>query len=376
MRVGYLSPNLGEHPTGHLLAPILEAMDRERFELFLWSTADRSRDPGPYPARLRAAADHWRDLHGLDDDAVAAPIARDRPHVLVDLGGYLAGGRPGVLARRPAPIQLHWIMHLAGMPAAFVDATLVDATMVPVDHPSGLHGPLVRLPDAFQQGYRQPVAAAPPSRAACDLPADGPVLCAFNNPLKIDARVLDAWCAILRAVPDASLWLGPTPDGRPLEPLRAAAACRGVAPDRLRFAERLADRAIHLARQRHALLYLDTFAFGGATSAMDALLAGVPVLTCRGGQAYGRIGASFATVLGLQQLIASDPAQYVRRAVELLADRAALASLRDRLAHAVAMGPLFDAVRFARALEAVFLRAWESFARDTAREPASAHRPA
>ncbi|MCX8101311.1 MAG: hypothetical protein N3D77_08750 [Geminicoccaceae bacterium] len=376
MRVGYLSPNLGEHPTGHLLAPILEAMDRERFELFLWSTADRSRDPGPYPARLRAAADHWRDLHGLDDDAVAAPIARDRPHVLVDLGGYLAGGRPGVLARRPAPIQLHWIMHLAGMPAAFVDATLVDATMVPVDHPSGLHGPLVRLPDAFQPGYRQPVAAAPPSRAACDLPADGPVLCAFNNPLKIHARVLDAWCAILRAVPDASLWLGPTPDGRPLEPLRAAAACRGVAPDRLRFAERLADRAIHLARQRHALLYLDTFAFGGATSAMDALLAGVPVLTCRGGQAYGRIGASFATVLGLQQLIASDPAQYVRRAVELLADRAALASLRDRLAHAVAMGPLFDAVRFARALEAVFLRAWESFARDTAREPASAHRPA
>lgn len=376
IRVGYLSPNLGEHPTGHLLAPILEAHDRDRFELFVWSTADRSRDPGPYPARLRAAAEHWRDLHGLDDGAVAAAIERDRPHVLVDLGGYLAGGRPGVLARRPAPIQFHWIMHLSGMPAAFVDATLVDATMVPVDHPARSHGPLVRLPDAFQPGYRQPVAAEPPSRAACDLPADGPVLCAFNNPLKIDAGVLDAWCAILRAVPDASLWLGPTPDGLPLEPLRAAAARRGVAAERLRFAERLADRAAHLARQHHALLYLDTFAFGGATSAMDALLAGLPVLTCRGDQAYGRIGASFATVLGLPELVAADPASYVHRAIELLRDPAQLATLRDRVAHAVANGPLFDATRFTRALEAVFLEAWEAFARDGVHEPASAHRPA
>lgn len=376
LRVGYLSPNLGEHPTGHLLAPILEAHDRDRFELFVWSTADRSRDPGPYPARLRAAAEHWCDLHGLDDEASAAAIERDRPHVLVDLGGYLAGGRPGLLARRPAPIQLHWIMHLSGMPAAFVDATLVDAVMVPVDHPALAHGPLVRLPDAFQPGYRQPVATEPPPRAACDLPADGPVLCAFNNPLKIDAGVLDAWCAILRAVPDSWLWLSSGPDGRPLEQLRAAAARRGVAPERLRFAPRLADRAAHLARHRHALLYLDTFAFGGATSAMDALLADLPVLTCRSGQAYGRIGASFATVLGLPELVTADPARYVHRAIELLRDPARLANLRDRVAHAVATAPLFDAARFTRTLEAVFFDAWEAFTADSACTPAPAQRPA
>ncbi len=118
----------------------------------------------------------------------------------------------------------------------------------------------------------------------------------------------------------------------------------------------MADRALHLARQRHAALYLDTFPFGGATSAMDALLAGVPVLTCRGSQAYGRIGASFDTVLGVPELIAPDPRSYVATALALLGDPGRLAALRERVAAAVAHGPLFDAARFARTLEEIFAR--------------------
>jgi predicted O-linked N-acetylglucosamine transferase (SPINDLY family) len=362
LRLGYLSPNFGEHPTGHLLAPILESHDRDRFELFLYSTMDRSRDPPPYPARLRAAADHWRELSGRDDPAVAAAIAEDRLHLVVDLGGYLAGGRPGALALRPAPVQLHWIMHLSGMPAPFLDASLVDGTMVPEDHPERLHGPLARLPDAFQPGYRQEIGA-PPGRAESGLPTHGPVLCAFNNPLKIDALALDAWCAILRAEPHARLWLSAGPGDQQLAALRAAAAERGVDGDRLHFAPRLADRARHLARHRLAALYLDTFAFGGATSAMDALLAGLPVLTFRGAQAYGRIGASFNTVLGLPELIAGDPAAYVATALALLRSPDRLAGLRARLERAVATGPLFDAARFTRALEALYLAAIEAVAR-------------
>lgn len=362
LRIGYMSSDLGEHPVGHLLAPVLEAHDRDRVETFLYATMDRSRDPPPYPGRLRSAAERWRDLAGRDDATIAAAIAADRVHVLVDLAGYLAGGRPGVLALRPAPVQLHWLMHLSGMPAPFVDATLVDRTMVPEDHPEGLHGPLIRLPDAFQPGYRQEPAADLPPRESFGLPADGPVLCAFNNPLKIDAPALDAWCAILRAVPAASLWLSAGPGNRQLEALRAAAAARGVAGERIVFAGRVADRSRHLARQRLAALYLDSFAFGGATSAMDALLAGLPVLTCKGAQAYGRIGASFNGVLGLPELIAADARGYVETAVRLLRDPARLAGLRAHVVREVAQGPLFDAARFARALEDVYAEAFRRFA--------------
>lgn len=354
LRIGWLSPNFGEHPTGHLLAPILEAFDRARIETFLYATVDRSGDPPPYPGRLRLAADHWRDLPDQTDAAIAAAIRADRLHLLVDLGGYLAGGRPGVLALRPAPIQLHWIMHLSGMPAPFIDATMVDRAMVPDDHPDGLHGRLIRLPHAFQPGYRQPVAPDAPSRADCGLPDHGPVLCAFNNPLKIDTATLDLWCAILRAVPAATLWLSAGPGDRPLEALRAAAAERGVDARRLVFAPRLAARPRHLARQRLAALYLDTLPFGGATSAMDALLAGLPVLTCRGEQAYGRIGTSFNTVLGLPELIAADRDAYVEKAIRLLQEPDQLAALRARVAAEVEHGPLFDAACFARALEAIF----------------------
>lgn len=181
------------------------------------------------------------------------------------------------------------------------------------------------------------------------------MLCAFNNPLKIDAATLDLWCAILREVPTATLWLSAGPGDRPLEALRAAAA-RGVAGHRLVFAPRLADRSRHLTRQRLAALYLDTLPFGGATSAMDALLAGLPLLTCRGAQAYGRVGASFDAVLGLDELVADRPETYLATAVRLLRDGDALAILRARVIQGVERGPLYDAARFARALEAIFAR--------------------
>ena len=352
LRIGYLSPNLGEHPTGHLVTPLLEAHDRRRFELFAYSTMDRTRDPGHYPARLRRAVDHWRDLHDQQDAVIAHQIETDGIDVLVDLGGYLAGGRPGVMARRAAPVQIHWIMHLAGMPAPFDDYTVVDEVMVPLPTRDELHGPLIRLANSFQPGYRQPVADDPGTRAAWGLPADGPVFCAFNNPLKIDHEAFAAWMAILRAVPGSTLWLS---GKQRLEGLDRAAVEHGIDPKRIAYAPFVGDRSVHLARQRLADLYLDSFTFGGATSSMDALLAGLPVLTRRGSRAFGRVGASFLHTLGLTELIAPDTSSYVERAIELVRSPDVLAALRREVALRVAHGPLFDAARFARDMEAAFM---------------------
>ena len=166
LRIGYISSNFGEHPVGHLLAPLFEAHDRRRIELHAYSTVDHSLTGSDYPGRLRAAVENWRDCHGLDDAAVAALIARDRLHVLIDLGGYLGGGCPQVLARRPAPVQMHWIMHLGGMPAPYIDYTIVDRIMVPC--PAGSAGPLIRLPHAF----RQDTANRSPKRLRCGASPD------------------------------------------------------------------------------------------------------------------------------------------------------------------------------------------------------------
>jgi len=93
--------------------------------------------------------------------------------VLIDLDGYLHGGRQEVLATRPARVQIHWLQSLAGCPAPYFDYTIVDRVIVPDDERDQGNGPLIRLADAFQCGERFALPATIPSRRDEGLPDDG-----------------------------------------------------------------------------------------------------------------------------------------------------------------------------------------------------------
>jgi predicted O-linked N-acetylglucosamine transferase (SPINDLY family) len=138
------------------------------------------------------------------------------------------------------------------------------------------------------------------------------------------------------------------------------AAARGVAADRLVFAPRLPSVADHLARHRLADLFLDTLPYNAHTTASDALWAGLPVLTCRGGSLAGRVAASLLHAVGLDELAVPDLAAYEALALGLAREPARLGALRRRLAADRATAPLFDTPRFARNLEVAYRRMWET----------------
>ena len=140
--------------------------------------------------------------------------------------------------------------------------------------------------------------------------------------------------------------------------LRLEAEARGVAGERLVFAHRLADKSAHLARHAHADLLLDTFTINASTTALDALWAGLPVLTRHGTRFPARLAETFLHSLGLDELVAPDTDAFIRMAVALANDPARLAALKARVCAAVASGPLFDIAGFARKLEAAYDGIW------------------
>jgi predicted O-linked N-acetylglucosamine transferase (SPINDLY family) len=162
-------------------------------------------------------------------------------------------------------------------------------------------------------------------------------------------------------VPDAVLWL--IRSNAPAERnLRRAAADAGLDPARLVFAPRL-PKADHLARHIHADLFLDTHFVNAHTTAVDALWAGVPVLTWPGRSFVARVGASVVTAAGLEELIAADRDSYVAMAVALGRDRAAAQALKARLAAGRgAPGSLFDTRGYARRLETAYGEMWRRYA--------------
>jgi predicted O-linked N-acetylglucosamine transferase (SPINDLY family) len=127
-----------------------------------------------------------------------------------------------------------------------------------------------------------------------------------------------------------------------------------VSGERLVFAERMPSQADHLARHRLAGVALDTLPFNGHSTTIDALWAGLPVITCVGTTFPGRVAASLLGAIGLPDLVAADLDQYEELAFQLASDPERLASIRRRLGAQRLTTPLFDTPRYARGLEAAF----------------------
>ena len=354
IRVGFISHNFGNHPIGHLLSTFFEHHGHERHEVFLYATHIFQTDVSGYGTRLQKAADHFRDCRSLSDLDFAKLIRNDHLHILIDLDGYMHGGRPEMLATRVAPIQIHWLQSLAGCPAPYFDYTIVDRVIVPDEERDQGNGPLIRLADAFQCGERFALPDERPSRARWGLPEKGFVFCVFGNWLKIDAPVFDAWMEILKAVPESVLWLtsGPTPQS--LATLRRAAVQQGVDGDRLIVAERTDDKLTHLDRHRCADLYLDTFTFSAATSATDALSAGLPVLTKKGSTAQSRLSESLIRAAGPTALIVNDRETYIKTAIRLAHHPKDLAKHVSALNDALPEARLFDPQRMVKQFELIY----------------------
>ena len=350
IRVAYLSADLHDHATARLIAGMLEAHDRARFEILALSYGpDLS---GPLRKRIDAAFERRIDVRGMSDAAVAAQARELGVDIVVDLKGYTQDGRPGILAHRAAPVQVSWLGYPGTLAAPYVDYVIADPVVLPPGAETDWSEAVVRLPlyqpnDALAEAGDQV-----PARASEGLPDGAFVFGCLNNPGKITPETFAGWMRILAAAPGSILWLYEGSPGAAAN-LAARAVEAGIEPARLVFA-RPVPHAAHLARQGLADLMLDTWPYGAHTTASDALRMGVPILTLPGAGFASRVAASLLTALGLPELIAPDIEAYVAAAVRLADDRAALAALKARLDQALGATPVFDLAAFARALESAF----------------------
>ena len=220
------------------------------------------------------------------------------------------------------------------------------------------------LPDSYQPNAYQrnddkgTTSRRPPTRAECGLPESGFVFCSFNNTYKITPAIFDVWMRLLSAMPNSVLWLS-KPNLTAEANLRKEAELRGVSPERLIFAPRFAEMFDHLARQRHADLFLDTLPYNAHTTASDALWAGLPVLTSLGDTFAGRVAASLLKAIGLPELITTSLEDYEALALKLAREPSLLASIKAKLARNCSSYPLFNTARFTRHIEAAYTTMWQ-----------------
>ncbi len=351
IRLAYVSADFREHAVAFQLAPLIERHDRARFQVIGISTGPR--DDSAIRARLMTGFDRFHDFAALNSEGIARRLREMEIDLAIDLGGHTGQARPQIFAHRPAPVQAGWLGFPGTSGAGFMDYLIADLVVAPLEHQPFFSEQLVHLPHTYFPTDPQREIGIVPSRAACGLPPDTFVFCAFNNNWKITRPVFAVWMRLLQAIPASVLWLKqPAPDARvTLE--REAVAC-GIDAARLIYAD-TAPLNVHLARHALADLFLDTLPYNAHATAADALGTGLPVLTCRGEAFAGRVAASLLQAVGLPELVTANLTDYESRALELARDPVQMKGLAEKLKRNLSSTPLFDADGFRRDIEEAFI---------------------
>jgi protein O-GlcNAc transferase len=362
LRVGYVSADFREHVDAHFTVPLLSNHDHRQFEIYCYANVAR---PDTLTERLRGQADMWRNTVGLSDQQVADLVRSDQIDILIDLKMHTANNRLLMFARKPAPVQVAWLAYPGTTGLSAIDYRLTDPHL---DSP-GLFDAFYaeeswRLPETFW--CYDPLTEQPPVNA---LPATANGVITFgclNNFSKVNDGLLSLWARVFQAVPQSRMLLH-----APRELARAHVLAKlqqeGITASRVEFVEKL-SRQEYLKLYHRIDIALDPLPYNGGTTTLDALWMGVPIITLVSKKTtFGRAGWSQLCNLGLKELAAETPEQYVALAVELAADLPRLQELRGTLRQRMLASPLMDGKRFALHVEHAYRQMWHRWCQDRRR---------
>jgi predicted O-linked N-acetylglucosamine transferase (SPINDLY family) len=353
LRVGFLSGDLRMHSVAYGLEPILEHLDPDRLHLYAYSSVPR---PDRVTQRLKAHFRQYRDIGDLDDRAAADLIDADQVDILVVVASHTDYHRLGVVARKPAPIQVDY-GGLTTLGLGQVDYRLSDEVLDPPGSQPLYVEELAYLPGGFvcyRPAEDAPAVTALPARARGFV-----TFGSFNNSMKIHPGLVRTWTQILKAVPYSRLLLkfagGDEPRIQRRFLRRLAAA--GVAGDRIEIVGWRSPEE-YLEVYSRVDIGLDTHPFNGCVTTLEGLWMGVPTVTLTGDRTISRVGQDILRSVGLGGLVTRSAPEYVAKAAGLASDLPSLARIRNSLRQAMAASRLCDGRAHALAWEQTLRRMW------------------
>ncbi len=357
LRIGILSSDLRRHSVSYTFEPLLEHCDPQQWECVAYANGLETDEVS---GRMLDRFDRYHAIAHLTDAEVADRIEADRIDILIALAGHTAGHRLGVLAYKPAPIQVDWGA-LATLGLEQVDYRVTDAIQDPPVSQRYYREQLVYLADGCVC-YRPEDSA--PDVGALPMHRHGAVTFgSFNNLAKINDRLVALWSQIMRAVPDSRLLLKFPGSGDPL--LAATVRKRfqdvGIEAERVGVVRYCHTWTDHLACYQQVDIALDAYPFNGGVTTLESLFMGVPVVSRYGDRCPSRMGLYYLSHVGLESLAAESEIDYVKRAVALATHPDLLERLRSSLRARLLSSPLCDGQRYARQWQEVTRRMWQQW---------------
>jgi protein O-GlcNAc transferase len=272
-----------------------------------------------------------------------------------------------LMARKPAPVQVTYLGYPNTTGLTSIDYRITDALADPPGQTEQFHSEqLVRLPDGMwcsdPLDCRDIPVNSLPALSRSNRPARESGVVTFgclNNFCKVNETMLGLWAAVLRQVRASRLILL-APEGSARDWVLRVLQSEQIAPGRIEFRTRR-PRLEYLRLYHELDIALDPFPYHGTATTFDALWMGLPVVTLAGAAHVSRVGVSLLNRIGLPELVAQTPEQYVQIAAKFAADLPRLRELRQDLRSRMERSPLMDAPRLVHNIEAAYRHMWRTW---------------
>jgi predicted O-linked N-acetylglucosamine transferase (SPINDLY family) len=359
LKVGYLSKSLRQHSIGWLIRWLLKYHHSDRVEVHLYST----RNTGD-PLQQSFMTEFGDRFHAMPEviPQIADQIHQDAIDVLIELDSLTSYGGCSVTCLKPAPVQVNWLgFDAAGLPA--IDYFIADPYVLPDAAQDYYSEKIWRLPHTYIAVDGFEVGTPSLRRDQLDIPSEAIVYLSSQTGMKRNPANVRLQMQILRAVPNSYFLVKSlkSDEASLVSFFSEIAEEVGVSGDRLRFLPRVDSEAVHRGNIGIADVVLDTFPYTGATTTLETLWMGIPLVTRVGEQFAARNSYTMLMNVGVTEGIAWTDEQYLEWGIRLGEDEALRQQIAWKLQRSRHTSPLWNARQFAQEMETAYEQMWARY---------------
>ncbi|MHC5855808.1 O-linked N-acetylglucosamine transferase, SPINDLY family protein [Nostoc sp.] len=359
LKIGYISYALRNHSVGWLARWLFEHHDQDKFDIHTYFVNYKLVDDFLRDWYVQNAGKaHKLGMNGLE---IADQIYQDEIDILIDLDSITLDITSEVMALKPAPIQVTWLgWDASGIPA--IDYFIADPYVLPDDAQNYYTEKIWRLPQTYIAVDGFEVGVPTLRRDDLDIPMDAVVYLSAQRGYKRHPETTKWQMQIIKQVPNSYFLIkGPAEEETIKRFFYQIAEEEGVDCSRLRFLPQVYLESVHRANLGIADIVLDTFPYNGATTTLETLWMGIPLVTRVGQQFAARNSYTMMMNVGVTEGLAWTDEEYIEWGVRLGKDEALRQQVTLKLKASRQTAPLWNGKQFTREMEKAYQQMWQSY---------------
>lgn len=359
LKIAYLSHCLRRHSVGWITRWLFQYHDHERFQVYAYLLgSDQRTDPlmDWFCSKTTKAY-----KYGLGGKEVADQIYQDEIDILIDLDSITLSNTCGIMALKPAPIQVTWLgWDASAIPT--IDYYIADPYVLPENAQDYYSEKIWRLPQTYVAVDGFDISVPTLRRDQLDIPNDAIIYFSTQRGSKYNPHTLRLQMRIIKEVPHSYFLIKGFGDTETLNQfLIEIAEEEGISSDRLRFLPRVAFEELHRANMGIADVVLDTYPYNGATTTLETLWMGIPMVTRVGEQFAARNSYTMMINAGITEGIAWTDEEYIEWGIRLGKDENLRQQISWKLRKNRQTAPLWNAKQFTREMENAYEQMWQKY---------------